>query len=122
MFNQGGKIMKRFLPILITVCLLISIPAFADIDNGEKIFKSFVCNACHQVSKETFGPSLKKIAAVYDGKKEQLVKYFSGKSHPIINPDKSLTMEFTLTNTITMLKKLSDKEKSDLAGFILKHK
>ncbi len=114
--------MRKTALIFALAILIYGADVFADSDNGELLFKGFACNSCHDVTKSTLGPSLKMIAAGYDGKKDELIRYFDGKSHPIVTPDKSVTMRFTLSNTLEKLKKLADKDKSDLADFILKKK
>lgn len=85
--------------------------------DGESIFKSKGCTACHQAAADTVGPSLKKIAATYSGKKEDLVKFLSGEGKAIVDPAKEAIMKPQLEVT----KKLSKEEKEALADFILKH-
>lgn len=85
--------------------------------DGESIFKSKGCTACHQAAADTVGPSLKKIASAYSGKKEDLIKFFSGEGKPIVDPAKEAVMK----PQIEITKKLSKEEKEALAEFILKH-
>ncbi len=63
--------MKKALLILTFITLLAGVQAFAENDenlkNGEKIFRSFVCHGCHDLSTDTLGPPLKKIASAGKG-------------------------------------------------------
>lgn len=57
--------MKRMLLPLMTVAALLAAPmALAD---GEALFKSKPCAACHAIDAKLVGPSLKEVAAKYDG-------------------------------------------------------
>jgi cytochrome c551/c552 len=85
--------------------------------DGEAIFKSKGCTACHQPNADTVGPGLNKIASVYKGNKDGLVKYFNGEGKAIVDPAKEAVMKPNLEIT----KKLSKEEKEALAEFILKH-
>ncbi|WP_028950485.1 c-type cytochrome [Sulfurihydrogenibium subterraneum] len=85
--------------------------------DGESIFKSKGCTACHQAAADTVGPALKKIASAYSGKKEDLIKFFSGEGKAIVDPAKEAVMK----PQIEITKKLSKEEKEALAEFILKH-
>ncbi|MDM7273335.1 c-type cytochrome [Sulfurihydrogenibium azorense] len=85
--------------------------------DGESIFKSKGCTACHQAAADTVGPALKKIASAYNGKKEDLIKFFSGEGKAIVDPAKEAVMK----PQIEITKKLSKEEKEALAEFILKH-
>ncbi len=85
---------------------------------GENIFKSKGCAACHQAAVDTVGPALKKIAAAYAGKKEDLIKFLKGEAKPKVDPAKFAIMQPQLNTT----KALSDKELEALADFILSHK
>ena len=84
--------------------------------DGESIFKSKGCTACHQAAADTVGPALKKIASAYSGKKEDLIKFFSGEGKPIVDPAKEAVMK----PQIEITKKLSKEEKEALAEYILK--
>ena len=85
--------------------------------DGEAIFKSKGCAACHQPNADTVGPGLNKIASAYKGNKDGLVKFLSGEGKAIVDPAKEAIMK---TN-IEITKKLSKEEKEALADFILKH-
>ena len=86
--------------------------------NGEQIFKSKGCAACHQASVDSVGPSLKKIASVYAGKEEELIKFLKGEGKSKVDPNKFALMKPQLNTT----KALSDEERKALADFILSHK
>jgi cytochrome c551/c552 len=85
--------------------------------DGEAIFKSKGCTACHQPNADTVGPGLNKIASAYKGNKDGLVKFLSGEGKAIVDPAKEAIMKPNLEIT----KKLSKEEKEALAEFILKH-
>ncbi|MGC9120646.1 MAG: c-type cytochrome, partial [Sulfurihydrogenibium sp.] len=85
--------------------------------DGESIFKSKGCTACHQAAADTVGPALSKIAAAYKGNKDGLIKFLSGEGKPIVDPAKEAIMKPNLEVT----KKLSKEEKEALADYILKH-
>jgi len=86
--------------------------------DGAAIFKQKGCASCHQPNADTVGPSLKKIATAYAGKKDQLVKYLKDQAPPIVDPAKAAIMKAQLTLT----KNLPDDQLSALADFILSHK
>ncbi len=86
--------------------------------DGAAIFKSKGCASCHQPNADTVGPSLKKIAKAYAGKKDQLVKFLKGQAPAIVDPAKAAIMKAQLTT----IKGLSDDQLSALADYILKHK
>ena len=86
--------------------------------DGGQIFQTKGCTACHQAAVDTVGPSLKKIAQAYAGKKEDLVKFLKGQGKSIVDPGKFAIMQPQLNTT----KALSDKELEALADFILSHK
>jgi len=85
--------------------------------DGEAIFKSKGCAACHQPNADTVGPGLNKIASAYKGNKDGLVKFLNGEGKAIVDPAKEAVMKPNLE----VIKKLSKEEKGVLAEFILKH-
>ncbi len=101
---------------LLAMMVLAGGMAFAA--DGAAIFKSKGCASCHQPNADTVGPSLKKIAQAYAGKKDQLVKFLKGQANPIVDPAKAAIMKAQLT----MVKSLPDDQLNALADFILKHK
>ena len=56
---------KLLLPALAFGSMLILQPAMAD--DGEALFKSKPCGACHQIDSKFVGPALKDVAAKYAG-------------------------------------------------------
>ncbi len=105
--------------VILSAVLGVSIAvtgAFAG--NGEQIFKSKGCAACHQASVDTVGPSLKKIASAYAGKEADLIKFLKGEGKPKVDPAKFAVMQPQLNTT----KALSDADRKALAEFILSHK
>jgi len=52
--------------IAMTAALSVSATAFAA-DNGEALFKSSGCSACHAAAKKLVGPAFKDVAAKYAG-------------------------------------------------------
>jgi cytochrome c len=85
--------------------------------DGEAIFKSKGCSACHKPASKSIGPALKEIAKAYKGKKDQLIKFFKGEADPVVDTGKFNMMKPQLSKT----KALSDEEREALADFILKH-
>jgi cytochrome c len=85
--------------------------------DGEALFKSKGCAACHNPTVDTVGPSLKKIAAAYKGKKADLIKFLKGEGKAIVDPAKAGIMTPQLNTT----KAMSDKELEAIADYMLKH-
>ncbi len=91
--------------------------AVADVD-GKALFLNNGCVACHQVDKKTVGPSIKEIAAAYDGKKEDLIKFLKGEGKAIVDPAQFAVMQPNLATT----KKMNDAERAGLADYMLSNK
>ncbi len=108
--------MKKLIASAVAGVALIATSTFAA--DGQQIFQSKGCAACHQASVDTVGPSLKKIANAYAGKKEELVKFLKGEGKAIVDPAKFAVMQPQLNTT----KALSDKELNALADYILSQK
>lgn len=83
--------------------------------DGQQIFQSKGCTACHNPSADTVGPSLKKISTVYKGKKEELIAFFKGEHPAIVDPAKAAIMQPQINTT----KVLSEEELEALADYIL---
>ncbi len=86
--------------------------------DGEAIFKQKGCTSCHRPDMDTVGPSLKKIAQAYAGKREDLIKFLKGQGEAIVDPAKASVMKMQLAR----IKDLSDEEFAALADYILKFK
>jgi cytochrome c551/c552 len=88
----------------------------AGADDGETIFTSLGCTACHKKeSKSKVNPSLAEIAQTYQGKEAQLESYLKGEAASIIRPEKAGMMKRQLEKT----KKLSDADRKALADYLL---
>jgi cytochrome c551/c552 len=105
----------------VTILILFMILTFcAFIATGEEekpIFKSLNCGICHKADTGKAYPSLIEITKAYNGDKDKLIKYFQGKSEPIMNLEKAKSMEKFLEKT----KALSEDELNSLVEFILSH-
>ncbi len=110
--------MKTFGAVFLIFLFLFVTAAFSDTKQGEEIFKSKGCVFCHK-QKSTSGtiPSLFELSKAYKGEKDQLIRYFRGEAHPIVRPERAVTMKRQIEKT----KALSDSERGDLADFILSH-
>lgn len=106
----------------LTIILLIMLicPAWGSAsEQGQSIFKSQGCAACHRAeSNSKVNPSLTDIARAYSGKTDQLIRYMNGEAEPIVKPDKSSMMKRFIKRT----RALSDDERRALADFIMSHK
>ncbi len=85
--------------------------------DGEALFKSNGCAACHQANVKTVGPSLKEIAQAYKGKEGDMIKFLKGEAKPIVDPAKFGIMKPQLNKT----KNMSEEELKALVEFMLKH-
>lgn len=63
--------MKKLLLPLITAGALLSTHA-ALAEDGEALFKSKPCAACHQMETKVVGPSLKEVAEKYEDNEENI--------------------------------------------------
>ncbi|HEY0666063.1 MAG TPA: c-type cytochrome [Gallionella sp.] len=57
--------MKTRYLIALTAAFSISSAAFAA--DGESLFRQHKCNSCHAIDKKVLGPSVKDVAAKYQG-------------------------------------------------------
>ncbi|MBW2488813.1 MAG: c-type cytochrome [Deltaproteobacteria bacterium] len=100
--------------ILCAICCVVISTAKAD--EGETIFKSQGCLSCHKKdSASKVNPSLTEIAAAYQGKAKQLIKYLQGEAEAIVKPEKASLMKRHIEKT----KKLSDADRKALADYLL---
>ena len=86
--------------------------------DGKAIFQSKGCSACHQVDKDSVGPSLKKIADVYKEKEADLIKFLKGEGKAIVDPAKEAIMKPQINTT----KSMKDDELKALVKYILSNK
>jgi cytochrome c len=100
--------------IISAVCIFAMNTARAE--EGETIFKSQGCIVCHKKeSHSKVNPSLTEIAAAYQGKQEQLIKFLNGESEAVVKPQKAGVMKRYIERT----KALSDADRKALADYIL---
>jgi cytochrome c551/c552 len=83
--------------------------------DGQQIFQSKGCTACHNPNVDTVGPSLKKIAEAYKGKKDELIAFLKGEHPAIVDPAKEAIMKPQINTT----KALPDDQLEALADYIL---
>jgi len=108
--------MKKVTVIFIAVCCF-SAPALAA-EQGEALFKSQGCKACHRPEGSSkVNPSLTEIAQMYLGKEDQLTRYLNGEAEAIVKPDKAGMMRRHIEKT----KKLSDADRNSIADFIMSY-
>jgi cytochrome c551/c552 len=104
--------------ILVIFLCLFFVSALSADEQGKEIFKSNGCIFCHKMGRSTGTiPSLPDLAEAYKGKKEQLIRYFKGEAHPIIEPERAGTMKRQIEKT----KAMSDSDRAALADFMLGH-
>ena len=108
--------MKKIGIGLIWVFCMFAMNHVAAADEGETIFKSQGCMACHKnQSTSKVNPSLTEISMAYQGKVQQLIKYLQGESDAIVKPEKANLMRRYVEKT----KNLSDSDRKALAEYIL---
>ncbi len=83
--------------------------------DGQALFKSNGCSACHNLDKKTVGPSVKEIATTYADKKDDLVKFLKGEGKAVVDPNNFATMKPNLEIT----KKMSDAQRAAIADYML---
>jgi cytochrome c551/c552 len=89
--------------------------AVAEGVNGEELFQTNGCTACHQPTAKTVGPAVNEIAKAYAGKKDELVKFLKGEGQAIVDPAQFAVMKPNLEIT----KKMSDDKVAAIADYIL---
>lgn len=102
---------KILIPLLAFGGALMLQPAMAQ--DGEALFKSKPCAACHNVDMKMVGPALKEIAAKYDGQEgavDLLAGHIKNGSQGVWGP---MPMP---PNPVT------DEEAKTLAEWVLSHK
>ncbi|NPA42431.1 MAG: c-type cytochrome [Chlorobi bacterium] len=83
--------------------------------DGKTLFESNGCVACHKVDQKSIGPSLKEIAAAYQGKEQELIDFLKGKHEAIVDPAQFAVMQPNLEIT----KKMADEDVKAIADYIL---
>jgi cytochrome c551/c552 len=111
--------MHKFITMTITLVLLglLCTANQSRAGNGEALFDSLKCGACHKPDQKTVAISLKEIAKAYEDQ-AKLVAYLKGESPMIIESTKAGMMKGPLKN----LAGLTDEEKKTLADYILSFK
>lgn len=108
--------MKKNILILLAV-IVSAAPAIAA-EQGETLFKSQGCTACHRPqSASKVNPSLTEIARIYQGKEDHLIRYMNGEAEAIVNPDQAGMMKRYIEKT----RQLSDADRKAIADFIMTH-
>lgn len=88
--------------------------------NGNNLFNTKGCTACHQANADLVGPSLKLISTTYKGKINELIKFLKGSGSPKLANGKFANQYDTVMKLqLNQIKNLSDKEFKDLAEFLL---
>lgn len=102
--------MKRHLIPLLAVLPLLAAPA-AQANDGEALFKSKPCVACHAVDSKMVGPALTEIAAKYSGQDgvaatlaDHIKNGTKGNWGPVPMPANPVTEEEALTLAEWVLK------------------
>jgi len=109
--------MKK-LTIMLVITLIGAAWGIAS-EQGEAIFESQGCKACHRAeSNSKVNPSLSDIARAYSGKTDQLIRYLNGETESIVKPDKASRMKRYIQKT----QALSEEDRKALADFIMSHK
>ncbi|NLD38079.1 MAG: c-type cytochrome [Desulfatiglans sp.] len=108
--------MKTYLILILFTILIFYSFSTASADD-KSVYDSLKCGICHKADTGKTYPSLIEISKAYNGDTEKLVKYFQGKSEPIMNLEKAKSMEKFLEKT----KALSEDELNSLVEFILSH-
>ena len=108
---------------LFQIVIVIALMAFfwatnvSSAGNGEDLFTSLKCGACHKPDVVAKAVPLTELAKAY-GDEAKLVSFFKGESPMIIESTKSGMMKGQLKN----LGALSDEDKKALADYILSFK
>ena len=113
-YSKEDKKMKRFIGMLLGVAIFV-MPSFAT--SGKSIFKNKGCTSCHHAKIDMTGPALYKIAAIYKGREDELIKFLKGKGEPKVEPNKFTIMKPNIKDT----KHLSDEELRQLVRYIIQH-
>ena len=89
--------------------------AAAEFTTGEAFFKQN-CSMCHKPDKDNTYPSVKKIAAIYKDKKEDLVKFLKGEGKAVVEPKR---YESEMKPNLAITKALSDENLGKVADYML---
>jgi len=90
----------------------------AEAISGKDLYTAKGCVACHQVETKTVGPSIKDIAAAYDGNKDGLIAFLKEEAEAIVDPAQAAIMKPQLATT----KALPAEELNAIVDYILENK
>ena len=83
--------------------------------NGEELFTSNGCVACHQAEVKTVGPSLKNIATSYADNAEGLTAFLNGEGEAIVDPAQAAVM----APQVEVTKKMSPEDRNAITDYML---
>ena len=84
--------------------------------DGTAVFERLGCGHCHKALGQGAAPTLAAISRAYEGDREKIIRFFTGKEKSIFRPESSGKM----TERMGMIQALSDEDKAALAGYILR--
>lgn len=93
-------------------------PQAKEASPGEKLFTEKTCVTCHKPDVKLVGPSLKDIAAAYNGDKGKLKSFLKGEAKPIVDP----SQESVMHPQIAITKALPADQLDQIADYILSNK
>ncbi|MGE5395471.1 MAG: c-type cytochrome [Candidatus Saccharibacteria bacterium] len=93
-------------------------PQTKETSPGEKLFTEKTCTTCHKPDTKLVGPSLKDIAAAYNGDKGKLKSFLKGEAKPIVDP----SQESVMHPQIAITKALPDDQLNQIMDYILSNK
>ncbi|PIQ15289.1 MAG: cytochrome C552 [Flavobacteriales bacterium CG18_big_fil_WC_8_21_14_2_50_32_9] len=90
----------------------------AEAISGKELYTAKGCVACHQLEIKTVGPSIKDIAAAYEGNKDGLIAFLKEEAEAIVDPAQAAVMKPQLAVT----KALPTEELNAIVDYILESK
>jgi len=90
----------------------------AEAISGKELYTAKGCVACHQLEIKTVGPSIKDIAAAYEGNKDGLIAFLKEEAEAIVDPAQAAVMKPQLAVT----KVLPAEELNAIVDYILESK
>lgn len=85
---------------------------------GEKLFTEKNCITCHKPDTKLLGPSLKDIAAAYNGNKDGLKAFLKDEAKAIVDP----SQESVMHPQVSITKAMPAEQLDQMVDFILSHK
>jgi cytochrome c len=119
LLTAGSAMMHKYVLIGITLAFLgfLCVSNHSLAGNGEALFASLKCGACHKPDQKATAVSLRDIARAYQDQ-AKLVPFFKGDGTFIIESTRSGMMKGQMKH----LEALSDEDKKALADYILSFK